>query len=218
MNDRVIVETSMTEEKIEYTTDAEVLAALKEEFPADQLKTLSGKFQYIPEPIVRKRLEDVLGLNWDWEVVTEVETTFKGKAAVVIRGRLSFRLPSGQLVVREAHGGSALDNGYRAGDAYKSAGSNALKKAAYLMGIGSYLGLNNAEGIDDTTSWGNNSTQGGQSNAATQGWAALPTQAPAAPQGGPAAAVYGAQPVAPAAPAAPLGGAAAPGGAWNTKI
>jgi hypothetical protein len=43
-----------------------------------------------------------------------------------------------------------------AGDPHKIATSNAFKKAAYLCGIGSYLGLEDLEGMDDTTSMGNN--------------------------------------------------------------
>ena len=161
--DRVIRETEMTNAEPTVKTDLEILEELEAEFPANQLKTLRG-FSYIPEPIVRQRLRDVLGLNWNWEIVKETETVFKGKDAVVVTGRLTLKLPSGNVVTREAHGGSNLDNGMRAGDAFKSAGSNALKKAAYLIGIGAYLGLNSAEGVDDTTSWGS-SNSGGFSNA-----------------------------------------------------
>lgn len=162
MTNRVIMETEMTSEDTP-RTDAEVLEALEAEFPANQLKKLKG-FSYIPEPLVRQRLRDVLGLDWNWEIVKESETIIKNKPSIVVTGRLTLKLPSGNVVIREAHGGSALDNGFRPGDAHKSAGSNALKKAAYLVGVGAYLGLSSAEGIDDTTSWGSSDgSQGGGS-------------------------------------------------------
>lgn len=162
--DRVIMETEMTNTG---KTDEDVLNELEKEFPANQLKTIRG-FSYIPEPLIRQRLREVLGLSWNWEIVKETETMFKSKPAVVVTGRLTLKLPSGDVVIREAHGGSPLDNGMRPGDAHKSAGSNALKKAAYLVGVGAYLGLNGAEGVDDTTTWGSSSSdnhQGGWGNA-----------------------------------------------------
>jgi hypothetical protein len=163
-------------------TDEEVLEALEEEFPEEQLKTIetgSGrnrkKFSYIPEPVVRNRLREVLGLNWSWEILREADTTFLvwdrdageklPQPAVVVTGRLTVNLPSGITVSREAHGGSLLYSGNKAGDPHKSASSNALKKAAYLFGVGAYLGLNSEEAIDDTTSWGtSNSSSNTSSN------------------------------------------------------
>lgn len=195
--DRVIMETEMTSDQTPQT-DEEVLEALEAEFPANQLKTIRG-FSYIPEPLIRQRLREVLGLNWNWEIVKETETMFKSKPAIVVTGRLTLKLPSGNVVTREAHGGSALDNGMRPGDSHKSAGSNALKKAAYLIGVGAYLGLTSAEGVDDTTSWGNNNNSGNSNSnwgnapaanaPASGGWSgggstAAPNQTPPAGTGG----------------------------------
>jgi len=170
------METQMTEkdETIETEdrdtwSDTRILEELSKEFPINNLKTVNNKFTYIPEPLIRQRLDDVLGLNWSWTITRETETIFKKKAAVVITGRLTLNLPSGAIVIKEAHGGSVLDNGFKAGDSYKSAGSNALKKAAYLAGVGAYLGLEGAEGIDDTTAWDNSG-----SSQAGAGWANAP--------------------------------------------
>lgn len=181
MNNRILVETIMTNKDILKDTwsDEKILEELYKEFPDHQLKVLNGKFKYIPEPLVRKRLDDVLGINWNWEITRESETVFKGKPSIVVTGRLTLNLPSGGKVIREAHGGSAVDNGFRAGDAHKSAGSNALKKAAYLVGVGAYLGLESAEGIDDTTTWG---TPASSSSSSTPfpppSWAAGPPVTP----------------------------------------
>jgi len=150
-------------------TDREVFEGLTAKFPETDVRQRSGggrkTFKYLPEPVVRNRLNEVLGLNWNWEVISENESEFKGKSCIVVCGKLSIFLPSGKEVIRTGHGGSLLDNGNAAGDAYKAASSNALKKAAYLMGIGSYFGLESEESQDDTSGWG-----APQAAPASQGW------------------------------------------------
>jgi len=140
-------------------TDTEVFERLSERFDESDVKSRPGgggkRFKYLPEPVVRNRLSEVLGLNWDWEIVSETETEFRGKQCIIVRGRLTITLPeSGRKVTREGHGGAELGKGNAAGDSYKIAASNALKKSAYLMGIGAYFGLDSEESQDDTSTWG----------------------------------------------------------------
>jgi hypothetical protein len=156
-----------------HDADKAILKALTAPFEASELRK-KGKFSYIPEPVVRNRLQEVLGLDWDFEITNETITKFKDKEAIVVKGRLSAALPSGRTVVREGFGGSLLSNGMTAGDGHKSAASNALKKAAYLLGVGAYLGLDGLESIDDTTQWGSPPAPAGGNS-----WGGQPQQAPA---------------------------------------
>jgi len=177
---------SGTVEIIDSKIDNPILEKLTAKFEESSLKK-KGKFSYIPEPLVRERLQEVLGFNWSFEITSETNTLFKNNEAVVIRGKLTAYLPSGRVVVREGYGGALRDNGMSAGDPQKSAASNALKKAAYLLGVGSYLGTDGLESQDDTTSWGSSNSSGYGSNNASgnSGWGAGPapgsTAAPTAP-------------------------------------
>lgn len=158
-----------------------VFSKLKEEFPSNQVKQREGPkkkmpngrwepvmFNYIPEPYVRERLDTVLPLAWDWTVLTEKEySVVKSKynkdtnqstdievKQVVVRGRLTLHLADGFCVHREAFGGSDLEKGSQAGDPYKIASSNAFKKAAYMFGVGAYLGLVDDADTDAVASTG----------------------------------------------------------------
>lgn len=155
-------------------TDEIILEKLTEKFDKRYLKSRrvgNKNFIYIPEPLIRDRLNEVLGLNWEWEIREDKLLPYNQEAErmtkftqerdprenlqVVVRGALTIHLPSGKAVVREAFGGSPLLNGSMAGDAHKSASSNAFKKAAYMFNVGAYLGLDNLDAIDDTTSMRN---------------------------------------------------------------
>jgi len=163
---------------VDTTLDQKILEKLSAPFDAKDLRK-KQEFSYIPEPVVRQRLQDVLGLNWDFTITSEIDTTFRSEPAIVVRGQLTVYLPSGRTITREGYGGSPLKNGMAAGDAHKGAASNALKKAAYLFGVGAYLGLkgNSLESIDDTTSWGNAPTQ----STPNSGWVNNNNSAPAEP-------------------------------------
>lgn len=172
----------MEKEPNVYSSDDDklLLVRLKERFPQDLEKSREGPkkydkasrswkpvhFTYIPNVYVSERLDDVVGLNWNWEVVDTKIITVKKEVKdkvpsggdqytyvtretsveqVSMLGRLTIHLPSGKSVFRDAWGGSDLDKGSQAGDAFKIADSNAFKKAAYKFGIASYLGMDGME-------------------------------------------------------------------------
>jgi hypothetical protein len=168
-----------------YSTDKEVLEALKAAFPKSEEKARKGPydkktrknkyFTYIPVHFVRERLDDVLGFDWQWEIVDILPTSFQSKTkgdwdnntnsyvgggdiieipGVVINGRLTITLPSGKVVFRDGTGGATIDKGMGPGDAQKIAASNALKRAAYMFGVGAYLALDSDEALDDTITFG----------------------------------------------------------------
>jgi hypothetical protein len=164
---------------IKYNSDNEVLEALKKEFSRDSEKVLSigyGKGKkdlvYLSVESVRARLDDVLGLNWNWETIETVYSQFikapsKQKLddgsygvpagagpvsipTVSVTGRLTLHLPSGIAVFRDGNGGSSLDKGTGPGDPEKIAASDAFKRAAWFFGIGAYL-RNGTASIDNTS-------------------------------------------------------------------
>lgn len=140
-------------------------------------KTKSNKyFTYIPVPFIRERLDEAAGFNWDWQIISITPTTFQSKSkgtwdnntksyigggdvqetpGVVITGRLIVTLPSGKKVSRDGTGGASVDKGMGPGDAQKIAASNALKRAAYMFGVGAYLALDSDEAMDDTVAMSN---------------------------------------------------------------
>lgn len=145
--------------------DIDILNALTQKFDPSLLKERNG-FTYIPEPLVRDRLTAVLGFDWDWVILKHELVPFNQEnknltyytkerdprehLQVIVHGSLTIKLPNGQVARRDAFGGSALISGSMAGDAFKAASSNAFKKAAYLFGIGAYLGMDDLESTDDT--------------------------------------------------------------------
>lgn len=191
-----------------------VLEKLKERFDPNQVKQRQGPkkknpatnqwepimFDYVPEPYVRERLDEVLPLGWSWEVLSTKEYQVvksvydKGSQSnvdqvvgqVAVCGRLTLNLPDGTTVFRDAFGGSDLDKGSQAADPYKIADSNAFKKAAFKFGVAAYLGIEGLE--DDAASAAPSQTQ--QSNKGSNpfrgGGNNKPTQQRAAPfVGGP---------------------------------
>lgn len=150
---------------IKFDTDEEVINALKAPFEKNEEKQLTiGKGKnlvYLSVESVRQRLEDVLGLNWNWETVSTVYSNFyklpkKEKQpngrweiplgatstvmpCVIVTGKLTLIMPSGKIITREGNGGSSLDKGTGPGDPEKIAASDAFKRAAWFFGIGAYL-------------------------------------------------------------------------------
>jgi hypothetical protein len=156
---------TMTEE------DSALLDKLSEKFSDKQIKKRKGAknkmFSYVNVHDVRERLDNVLGFRWSWEIVETRNTTFikpgyydkrtqtkspdKEIPGVTVTGRLTVHLPSGLTIYREGNGGASSDKGMGPGDAEKIASSNALKRAAWMFGIGKEFGLDSEEAMDDTT-------------------------------------------------------------------
>lgn len=114
-----------------------VKGQLEERFQAElhETKTIRGReLTYIPWAHVCQRLNDVYGECWSWEVVEFRTTTTQA----FVLGKLTV----GRSMERckMAFGGSEPQKEIRdLADALKSAQSDALRKAASLLGVGLYL-------------------------------------------------------------------------------
>lgn len=169
-----------------HPVDLKVIEKLKEPFEGKQEKKRKGPwdkstnshkyFKYIPVDIIQERLDNVLGTNWNWEILSVETTSFRKKTggykdrktgnyieeniidlpASSVTGRLTITFPSGKIVSRDGIGGATIDKGLDGGDAQKIAASNALKKAASLFGVGAYLSLEGNDTMDDTSMFPNN--------------------------------------------------------------
>jgi len=105
--------------------------ALLEPFRPSEIEFVNkgrGDFAYVSHPACTRRLIEVFGGDWSFEVV---ETRVESDQCAVL-GRLTC---SG--AVRMAWGGAAMRGDLD--DALKAAGSYALKKAASLFGVGLHL-------------------------------------------------------------------------------
>jgi len=95
------------------------------------------------------RLNEAFGYAWNWEIVSENIT----ETEVYCRGKLTVEI-DGKIIVKEAYGGKDLTivdvwdkntrqvigkKPFSIADDLKSAGSDALKKACSLLGIGLHL-------------------------------------------------------------------------------
>lgn len=144
-------------------TDFQIIEALKKPFPPEaeeKLKIKGTTLTYLSVESIRKRLEEVVGLDWSWQTLETTYSHFQKPPkkenidgqwkvpegaqpeiipSVIITGRLSILLPSGKLVTRDGNGGSSLDKGTGPGDPEKIAASDAFKRAAWFFGIGAYL-------------------------------------------------------------------------------
>ncbi len=117
--------------------DQDVYTDLCEKFDHVYQQTRGGKeFDYITIEQCVSRLNEVLGIgNWEFTVL-EHGTDEKG---VWVLGRLIIDTGEGLCVRRDQFGECATHTGMSTGDARKGAASDALKKAASLIGVGLYL-------------------------------------------------------------------------------
>lgn len=112
--------------------DEDKVSRLLAPFSASDIEFLDkggGSFAYVSHPACTRRLIEVFGLEWSFEIA---ETKIEGEQVAVL-GRLTAGCAS-----RMAWGGSRVMKG-DLDDALKGAGSFALKKCASLFGIGLHL-------------------------------------------------------------------------------
>jgi hypothetical protein len=119
----------------------EILKKLSEPFPKEVesiLRKGGMELTYIPIHEVIARLSNVLGVeNWNYTIKSHGRDT-KTDDWVIVHVQLSVII-EGSVVVREAFGGARHTGNMDLGDSYKSATSEALKKAAQTLGVGLYL-------------------------------------------------------------------------------
>ena len=142
-----------------YDADAEIKKFLATEIPPSLIKKKPGQgdLKYISGCVVIDILNSVFGMNWDWVIkdhwIQKSEPKFnpkydkepkpQGPVAHVI-GELVIRLQdeNGKEVVirKNAAGAKPIIGGQNEQkDVFKSASTDALKKAASLLGVGAQL-------------------------------------------------------------------------------
>ncbi len=124
----------------------DLLKQLSTPFPEELEGTLNKggmAFRFVSVNEVIARLNEVLGVeNWTFEVIS-CERTLEGGDNIIAHVRLS-ALIEGKSLQRDAYGGAevkAKKNGglLDLGNDHKIAVSDALKKAASMIGVGLYL-------------------------------------------------------------------------------
>lgn len=116
------------------------LTKLNAKFDESLIKERRGSYGktliYVETPEYIKRLNDIFEGEWDWSVTTEVAND----NFIVVKGHLRTG-----MITKEAFGSAVIKKAkstgqpINLGDDYKSAASDALKKACSLFGIGLHL-------------------------------------------------------------------------------
>ena len=119
-----------------------IYPALAEEFPAEQIRQLkkgSELLDYISIAEAVHRMNTVVGVeNWRFEILQIINDP-RDASAIIIHVLVTATI-NGKEVRREAIGGHLVPaKGMELGDAYKSAVSDALKKALTFFGVGLHL-------------------------------------------------------------------------------
>lgn len=111
---------------------------LTRNFPKEQIRERPGRggktLRYIGTYSVVQRLNKAFSYQWNWEIVSSKI----GADYVFCHGRLTAKVDD-VIVVKESFGGKNIQKNSLMGDDLKAAASDALKKAASLLGIGVYL-------------------------------------------------------------------------------
>lgn len=120
------------------------------EFPpeAEKVVPVSGvDFVFIPVSEVINRLNDVIisnGGKWSWELIS-AERDALDPDEIITHGKLTIDFGDGNPIVRHALGGTTIKRSKKdnkpvdLGNSFKTAESDALKKAAQRFGVGLYL-------------------------------------------------------------------------------
>lgn len=119
------------------SNDSHILQRLQEPFETkERIGKGNQSIPYVTIADIQRRLNDVFGLSWSFEIISEVALT----ECVYVRGRLHFANSKGERQFREQFGakqvifkGGARESNI--GDAFKSAASDCLKKCAQSLGM-----------------------------------------------------------------------------------
>ena len=117
-------------------------ALLEKSFEPSQIKQRQGKFghilDYVEGHVVTSRLNDAFESNWSFEIVKY--RIIKDPGEVLVLGKLT-----AEGVTKMAFGSKEIERSkdtkaiVSLGDDFKAASTDALKKAASLLGVGLYL-------------------------------------------------------------------------------
>jgi len=97
---------------------------------------------YVTHAYVNRLLNEAFGHRWSWEVLdTLIVPDVTDPQEVIVKGRLTVYMPDGGQIVKVQFGGSDVKrfkngNAISLADDLKAASSDALKKAASLLGVG----------------------------------------------------------------------------------
>ena len=138
-------------------------AMLTQTTPKTAILTRKGKggkvFSYVPHAWVTEKLNEAFGWAWSWDIVEWHILPDTDPTEVFVLGKLTVHTPHGELVksqfgsadVKHDRNGVVLS----IGDDLKAASSDALKKAASLLGIALDLYRSDVRPTDDDTETGN---------------------------------------------------------------
>lgn len=119
---------------------------LEQRTPAEAIRYRQGRgssqqLAYVSHAWVTRVLNEAFGFRWSWDVTdTVIVPDLQNPAEVIVRGRLTVTTPDGGTVVKEQFGAADVKR-YKSGgvislgDDLKAASSDALKKAASLLGV-----------------------------------------------------------------------------------
>lgn len=118
---------------------------LEQRTPTEAIRYRQGRgnarLAYVSHAWVTRVLNEAFGFRWSWDVTdTVIIPDLMNPAEVIVRGRLTVTTPDGGTVVKEQFGSTDVkrfkDGGVISlGDDLKAASSDALKKAASLLGV-----------------------------------------------------------------------------------
>jgi len=112
--------------------------------PKEQIFRRKGRggkqFDYVKGHYVTKLLNELFGLNWDFEILGETVIGDPPRH-IVAKCRLVVRFPSGMAVVKTQFGGAEIklltsgEGEVDVGNDFKAAATDGLKKCASMLGI-----------------------------------------------------------------------------------
>lgn len=125
-----------------YFTD-HILKVLNKNTPKEKIKKRPDGFDYVEIGYVVSQLDEAFNRLWEWEIIEQQ----LGDRQVWVKGRLTVHLAPNFSLKKDAYGSADIQR-YRTGHAkagqvmdigntLKSASSDALKKAASMLGIAS---------------------------------------------------------------------------------
>lgn len=137
-------------EEVSLSINPRQMAIIQEETPKEVLKSRKGRggleFVYIETNWVIKKMNEVFGLGWDFEILeqTPIELALK-IGQIVVKGKLTIKDKYNRTASKTQFGSAELkfikgkprtsENLVDIADDYKSAASDALKKCASYFGI-----------------------------------------------------------------------------------
>lgn len=119
---------------------------LSQRTPTDAIRYRQGRggsqrLAYVSHAWVTRVLNEAFGFRWSWDVTdTVIVPDMHDPQEVIVRGRLTVTTPDGGTVVKEQFGSADVKRFKSGGvislgDDLKAASSDALKKAASLLGV-----------------------------------------------------------------------------------